>query len=101
MKQNNDGTVSMTQAELNAIIAQAAQAGANAAADEPDDINPAPTQLGKHYHNWRAERDAAAADAWDELGSVSPFGGGFCRFCGSIARGLSEHHRRGGFFSGN
>ena len=95
MKQNNDGTVSLSQAELNAIIAQAAQAGANAATPEPEWH--APTSVGDAYHDWRAERDAAAAESWDELADVSPFGGGFCRLCGSIARGLAEHHRRKGF----
>ena len=108
-----NGNVTMTDAEFQAALQEAARQGAQAAMNatqttqaatpaEPEvEENPAPTQLGKSYHAWRAERDAAAADAWDELGSVSPLGGGLCRFFGSIARGLSEHHRRGGFFSGN
>jgi len=104
MKRNADGSYTGTPEEFAALEA-AKRMGKQPlvqAIDDEDDgpDNPAPTRFGREYHNWRAERDAAAAEAWDEMGDISPFGGGFCRFCGSIARGLSQHHRRGGFFSG-
>lgn len=91
-----------------AIIASnpalAQQLAAQAAAKKPSGYTPegnnAPTAAGKVYHAWRARRDAAAADVWEDLADSSPFGGGLCRLIGGCCRTAAAHHKRGGFFAG-
>ena len=92
----------MTEREAQ-ILQEAAQIIAKAKAEADGytiEGNQAPTLTGKAYHSWRARRDAEAEAVWNDLGNMSPFGGGFCRLMGGIAGALKNHHRRGGFFAG-
>ena len=108
-----NGNVTMTDAEFQAALQEAARQGAQAAMNatqttqaatpaEPEVVAEpaytAPTELGNAYHDWRAERDREAENMWNELADVSPFGGGLCRLFGNIAGGLARHHERKGFF---
>lgn len=84
---DRNGNVTLTAEELRELMS--GKGGARR--------NPAPTAIGRDYHEWRAERDRNAQKAWNRMAANSPFGGGFFRMCGSIAGALAEHHENGGF----